>query len=349
MLLLTQYIPHYRIPIYNMISNRVNLTVLHSQTNLMRHECYFNEEFTALGSVGPFLYFKTPIRKFCKKYDVVIAESNIRFVDRNILVINPWRRYKWISWGIGQAASYTKRLGDRDFFRLFRLFLQKKSDASILYSDYPIASYIKAGISRKSIFVANNTVSLSSISRPMSDKNTLLFIGTLYKQKKLEELIYAYREAIGKCDLQHPLIIIGDGDEREALEELVLKCDLSHKITFVGNIVDHKILSTYFSKALVCISPGQAGLGVLTSMANSVPFVTRRDAITGGEIFNINSSNGVIYDSSDDLINLICDISDNRSKYVNMGKNARNYYMNYRLPEHMVNSIIDSILYVLRK
>lgn len=349
-LLVTQYVPHYRIPIYNMIHSEIGLTVFHSQNNLDSSMCKFNEIYTDLGSIGPFFYFKTSLRKVCKKFDVVISESNIRFIDRNILTLTPWKRYKWILWGIGQAASYNKKMNDRDIFKYIRLFLQKQSDASILYSSYPLKSYIKVGIDPETIFIANNTVKLSYVSTPSLCKNSILFIGTLYKQKKLEELIFAYKKAIEKCNLNIPLIIIGDGDERIELEKYVSKLGLKNYINFLGNIENHNILSKYFSKALVCISPGQAGLSVLTSMANSVPYITQKDAITGGEVFNIESEiNGVVYDSSNDLIEILCDISNNKDKYINMGLAARNYYENSRSPEKMVDSILDAISYVLNE
>ncbi len=346
-LLVTQYMPHYRIPIYNMINDRVDLTVLHSQPNIK--ECNFQQVFTDTGSIGPFLYFKINLNKFCKNYSAVIFESNIRFIDRNALLLNPFKKYKTLSWGIGLAASYTKRLGDRDFFQFFRLYLQKKSDASILYSSFPVDIYTNSGIERESIFIANNTIFFDAFKKPDLDKNILLFIGTLYKQKKLERLIYAYKESYKKCKIQYPLIIIGDGEECESLKRLVNKIDMSDKISFVGNIVDQEVLSTYFSKSLACISPGQAGLGVLTSMANSVPFVTQRGAITGGEIFNINDSNGVIYNSDNDLEDLICDIANNRDKYIKMGENARNYYLNSRSPELMIGAMLDAVGYVLKR
>ena len=351
-LLITQHLPHYRIPIYNMLNDEVKLTVLHSQIKFTHSACKFDNVYADLGSIGPFLFFKMNLNKFCQNFNVVIYESNIRFIDRNIITLLPWRKYKWISWGIGLAASYNKRLGDRDLFKNIRMFLQKKSDASILYSSFPLNSYIESGVDSNAIFIANNTVALDCVAKTNSDKNTILFIGSLYKQKKLIELIQAYRAASERCYLSTPLVIIGDGCERNRLESYVRKHKLQSSITFLGKIEDLAILSKYFSNALACISPGQAGLSVLTSMANSVPFVTREDAITGGEIFNINNGKedtGVIYKTKDELVDLLCDINTHKFKYIEMGHRARNYYINFRLPEHMVSSIIDSILYVVKK
>lgn len=334
-----------------MLNERVSLTILHNQIGLNHNACKFAKVYVDLGSIGPFSYFKINLNKFCQDFDVVIYESNIRFIDRNIITISPWRKYKWISWGIGQAASYNKRLGDRDFFKSIRIFLQKKSDASILYSSFPLNSYIESGIDSNSIFIANNTIFLDYVAKPDPDKDTILFIGTLYRQKKLIELIESYKVAVEKCNLSTPLVIIGEGYERNRLELYVRKSNLQNLIVFLGNIEDSHLLSKYFSKALVCISPGQAGLSVLTSMANSVPFVTREDAITGGEVLNINNGKnktGVIYKTENELVDLLCNINNNKSKYIEMGSRARDYYVNFRLPEYMVNSIMDSIRFVIK-
>ena len=348
-LLITEYVPHYRIPIYNILNKRRSLTVLHSQANIDVSNCEFNHVYVKSWSIGPFNYFNINLNKFCKGFKVVIAESNIRFLDRNFLILFPWRKYKWISWGIGQAASYNKKLGDRDSNKIIRLLLQKKSDANILYSDFSLKLLLDSGIDPGSIFIANNTVSLQNVASPDNYKKNILFIGTLFKQKKINELLYAYRSALDICPDLGNLLIIGDGTERVILEKLSQSLNLEKKVTFLGNIEDNKLLSDYFSKALICISPGQAGLSVLTSMANSVPFVTRTDAITGGEIFNINNGGkitGVFFEKKDDLITLLCDTVANRNKYMIMGENARKYYKRERSPEQMVESIINAVKFV---
>ena len=351
-LLVTQYIPHYRIPIYNMLNEKVKLTVLHNQNNLNHNLCKFKQVYTDIGSIGPFLYFKINLNKFCQSFQVVIYESNIRFIDRNIITLLPLKKYKWISWGIGLASSYNKRLGDSDILKSIRMFFQKKSDASILYSNFPLKTLIDAGVDPNAIFIANNTIANNHITKPNVNKKVILFIGTIYKQKKLNELIEAYKLATEKGNFRIPLLVIGEGPEQKRLELYVRSLNLQNLIKFLGKIEDNQELSKYFSDALACVSPGQAGLSVLNSMSNSVPFITRADAITGGEIFNINSKKqqtGVIYNKKEELVDLLCDINVNKYKYIKMGQRAGKYYVNHRLPESMVNSIFNSIKYTVEK
>ena len=48
-------------------------------------------------------------------------------------------------------------------------------------------------------------------------------------------------------------------------------------------------------------------------------------------------------------MDLLCDINTDKSKYIEMGCRARDYYVNFRLPEYMINSIVDAVEYVARK
>ena len=85
-------------------------------------------------------------------------------------------------------------------------------------------------------------------------------------------------------------------------------------------------------------------------MGYGTAFVTVRDAITGGEIFNIdNGKTGILYNNSEELKDIIIDISNNPSRYVQMGKEARKHYVENRRPEQMADAIVDAIEYVCRK
>jgi len=108
------------------------------------------------------------------------------------------------------------------------------------------------------------------------------------------------------------------------------------------------MLEKHFRESYACISPGQAGLSVLTSMGYGTPYITKKDAITGGEIFNIkNNKNGVLYSNSNDLADILKDIEQDSIKYIKMGENAREYYKLYRQPKQMIQAFIDACNYVL--
>lgn len=340
-------LPHYRIPLLNILSNEFDLTFFHFGKENTTHDLLFTQVVLKELKLGPFFISKVNLNKLLKNFDVVISEGNIRYLDRNILIVNPFRKYRWITWGIGVTASYDKLFGTKSINNLIRLFIFRFAEANIFYSDYPLKLYLEYGYPNESLFVANNTVQVTHNCLESNDKEFILFVGTLYRQKGISELIDIYFEYTKRTSSPKELHIIGNGPEFEFILDRIKKYKLERFVFLHGEILDEEILSKFFCKSLACVSPRQAGLSVLSSFGYGVPFITRIDAVTGGEILNIESGiNGVLYNSDTDLINIFVDISNNPGKYVEMGKNSYAFYNSKRKIEMMASSIQDSINYV---
>ena len=83
-------------------------------------------------------------------------------------------------------------------------------------------------------------------------------------------------------------------------------------------------------------------------MGYGVPFVCRKDAITGGEIYHItNGVNGIHYESDFDLTNILVDAMNCPEKYVEMGRKAKDYYDNNATIQHMAQGAIDAFNYAI--
>lgn len=346
-LIINPLIPDYRLPIFNMLGNEVDLTILHSGKFRQEKNLSFQQIILHIKKIGPFFIYPSNLHKICKQFDVIISEANIRYFDRNLLIMNPLRKYKWITWGIGVSASYDKKFDEDNKTDFIRHLIFKNANAQIFYSDYPLKKYIDAGFDANSLFVANNTTEVIFNENLKFVKHKLLFVGTLYKQKRIYELLESYLEFSKICLPIIPLHIIGDGSEFNMIKEWIVENDLSKYIVLHGSIFDQTILEKHFRESYACISPGQAGLSVLTSMGYGTPYITRKDSITGGEIFNIeNGINGVLYNNDKDLVNVLKDISEAPGKYIKMGLNARAHYLKYRSPSQMVHAFIDACNYV---
>lgn len=353
-LLIQEYIAHYRMPIFNMLAECVDLTVIYSEGELPS-----NARFTALYIPKKTIPINLLIKrtavtiskksyyKIAKDFDVVISIAYYRWIDMIMLEFLP-HRYKLIYWGIGVAASYGVPYDSSVSFAKETFRHAKIVDAMLFYSDYPVRKYISMGLSPHKLFVANNTVEVESMPYVSEGRDSILFIGTLYKEKKVDELIKAYIVAY-KLNRNIPrLIIIGDGEERYYLEKLVIDSNMCTKVSFVGRITDENILRDYFSKSLLCVSPNQAGLSVLKSMGYGVPFVTCKEAITGGEIFNIKDGiNGILVRDFYDLVDIIGRSATNPEWCLRLGKSAYDFYHEYRRPQDMVQGFLDALNYVL--
>lgn len=353
-LLIQESLVYYRIPVYKLISERVNLTIGYTDGNDASLEDDLNViKFNKITVFG--LHFiKNGFTKLCKNYDVVIIMSDLHYVSYCILPFLK-RTYKVIPWTIGIRASYTKRYDftrKKDFLDIVFLKIMQNSDAVIFYMEQP-KLFWKKKIDHKSIFIAHNTVKVLDVDLTfqIKDKKSILFLGTLYKEKKIYELIEAFIKA-KRSFVKKPfftLDIIGAGEELENINKLVSDNNLEDSIILHGAVYDEKVLASFFNKAILCVSPDQAGLSVVKSMGYGVPFVTRSTAITGGEKFNIrNSVNGLFYDDELELKQIIVDAFNNPDVFLEMGKRAIEHYKSKATIENMANNVLKAIKFSLQ-
>ena len=344
-LLLQGTINHYRVPIFNGLAKKVDLTVVYSEGSAPENAAF---KYLYIPTVKKhYKIHKKNIYRMAQNYDVVICMFDFSYLYFRLLDILP-HEYKLIYWGIGVSAGYNERFdGDQSIVKK-TMGHMKRADAMLFYSDYPVRKFEKMGLNREKLFVANNTVAV--LPHKEKTKDTLLFIGSLYKQKKLDVLLESYWAAYQKNSGIPNLILIGEGTERDSIQHWISEHGLNDKIRLTGGIYNDEELVPYFEKAIMCISPDQAGLSVLKSMGYGVPYVTHKDAITGGEIFNIrNGINGILLNDFHELETVILESCSDTKKYIQMGCNAEKYYYENRTIEMMVDGFMQSINYVMGK
>lgn len=340
---------HYRIPIFNILAERYDLTVAFSFGNETSEDLKFKTLKLPALKFKRVVVHKDNIYKLCQNFDVVIAFGDIAWLKYSTLPWHKKRRFKIIFWSIGVSASYKKRFNEIKKWDTVRDIFYKKADALVFYSDYPIPLYLERGFQKEKLFVAPNTVQVEESREAQIQKDSILFIGTLYLQKRLLLLLENYKSALA-IDKSLPVLnIIGGGAEFETVETWINVNNAEKNIILHGPIFDLTQKARFFHKAFACISPGQAGLSVLESMGYGVPFITGKDSITGGERLNIASGlNGVLFDNINQLHEIILDISRFPQKYIEMGQNAHDYYWRCRKPSDMASGLCDAIQYVLK-
>lgn len=339
---------HYRIPVWNCLAEKCDLTVTYSQGDGKipeGMECKFKiMHLPAYTLMHRAHIQKANIRKLVKNYDAIIAYGDITWLKYSTL---PWfGNNKVVYHTIGVSAGYEKGFDEHKEWDKIRAFFYKKASALAFYTDYPIAKYEAMGYPRERMFVAPNTVAVSPISET-AEKNSILMIGTLYKEKGLQLLLDAYKTLKNECDL--PILnIVGKGPDYQSSKDWVEENGLSDLIKLHGAIYDINEKAKFFAKAIACISPKQAGLTVLESMGYGVPFVSTENAITGGELLNVHDGiDGVVMKNENELVDVVRDIALNREKYIKMGEKAQEYYNNNRTPEHMAQGLWDAVQYAI--
>ncbi len=230
-LIFQSVIPNYRVPIFNELAKKVDLTVVYSGGQAPQ-----DAEFKTM---------RIPVRKFrfyihtkniyrlARKYDVVICMLDSSYLYFRLLNIIP-RKFKLIYWGIGVSAGYKVRYDEDELTAIrFSKFI-RKADAALFYSEYPISKYTQMGIPKNKLFVANNTVQV--LQSKECQKDCILFVGSLYKAKKIFELLNCYYEASALNPKLPKLVIVGDGEEAEAVKEWVESHGFKDQIILTGAV-----------------------------------------------------------------------------------------------------------------
>lgn len=339
-LIIQDLIPHYRVPVFNELAKHVELTVVYSDGKEPQGAHFTPVRLAQTKVLGLFRYHKKSY-PMTKNFDAIITMLDGSCFTTRLLCATP-RRKKTILWGIGVAAGYNMRYDGcpKTAEAVYKMI--RKVAAAVFYSPYPAEKYAKMGIAPKKMFVANNTVPVLPVAE--TEKNTILFIGTLYRAKKIFELLTNYQNAYKKNPDLYNLVVVGDGEEYDAICQWIKENGLEEKIQLTGAIFDDDILKAHFAKAIMCVSPDQAGLSVLKSMGYGVPFVTHKDAITGGERFNIvDGENGVLFDDFDCLEKVFLDSIQNKEKYLQMGQMAKDHYFGNRTIPQMVDGFVQAI------
>lgn len=351
-LIIQDDLKNYRNPIYSLIGKQVDLTVGFTHSTDIKESSY---PIVALPyrKIGPFTWHKG-LRKIINQYDVVVFAPYFRLLRVALLPFLS-HKPKLITWSLGVHASYTRPYDlskEPDWQDKLYESIQDHSDACIFYMEEPINYWDKyRGIDKKKYFVAHNTVAVAPFEETKpGNRNIILFVGTLYKQKGLGELITCYAKAKEKVGRLPKLIIVGKGPEKEGIEQLIKTYNLEEDVELTGAIYNENQLKEYFVKSIICVSPKQAGLSVLKSLGYGVPFVTRTNAITGGEKSNIiDGKTGLFYNSEEELVQVLTQTTVKPEMFAAMSEEARSHYLTNASPEGMAQCVVGAIKYVLNK
>lgn len=338
-LIIQNKILHYRKALYNELSNYYNITVLHSGDKSLVKEDRYKE---VISSKTKFLTFEIQHSLFSevrKDYDVVIAMFDLHWLKNFLIPSIVKKNTEFIWWG--------QWLTDKNIADYLKVYFSNKNVKSILYTESEKKRLIHEGVKEENLFVANNTFDVGERYKCFQelDKNTILFVGSLDKRKELDVLLKAFSEIIEIIPKSINLVIIGDGEEKENLIKLIGKLSLKKRVSMKGKITSNQDLIEYYKKALVNVSFGQAGLSVLQSFGYGVPFITKTNAISGGEKTNIiQGYNGYFCeDNVESLVHLLQILSNDESLARTLGENAYEYYSEKCTVGNMANGFIKAI------
>lgn len=334
------YILHYRKPMFNFLSEKYNVTVLHSGKSINNKNDKYQELIFPAKKSGPFFIQEGLINEIKNnKYDFIILLFDVRWVNTIIAILMLRKSENIILWGAW--------LTNNKAINIIRFWISKKVYANVFYTNKSRLEFINLGLNKSNSYVANNTFDVGRRVESYNNiiKDTILFVGTLNTRKENDILISSFNNILKKIPKSIYLSFIGDGDQLHNLSNQVKSYQIESRVNFYGRIEDVDKLRDFYKRAIVCVSYGQSGLSVLQSLGYGVPFLTKINSISGGEKTNIiNDFNGVFCDDNqksleNSLIKLCVDIEFSRK----LGKNAFDYYSKYCTIENMTQGFIDAM------
>lgn len=301
-------IPHYRLSIFRKLQEKdgISFTICASESD--KDQDFLKTSHKEKGF--PFVNIKTyqmplypmthcvtfqPYAVWCtlaRKYDVIIMPDD--FLDIS----------SWLALFLGRLLcvpvclfGHGRSLRCVDLSYRLRGWMMRLARAGINYTEGSREQWIKRGIRPEKLFVAYNaldTIQSDTLRKSITEqeltafqkekglfgKKTVLFCGRILKDwKKPHILILAIKQVV-QIVPDAKAVIIGDGPDRQELEDLVSRLGLTQYIDIAGPIFDEQVLAKYMLSSKVQVIPGNAGLGIQHAFAYGLPFITNDDAGT---------------------------------------------------------------------
>lgn len=168
-------------------------------------------------------------------------------------------------------------------------------------------------------------VDVDSIQIKLHKHPVFLFVGQVISRKGIDLLLEAcvFLQKQNYCD--YTLLIIGDGIQRNELEEFTQKHELQNCVKWLGWL-DYSVLSYYFQMVDVFVFPTLEdtwGMVVLEAMTFGKPILCSQFA--GASEMVIHGKNGYIFDpyQTEDLAKFMKEFIDNPSVSIEMGNQSK--------------------------
>jgi glycosyltransferase involved in cell wall biosynthesis len=161
-------------------------------------------------------------------------------------------------------------------YKFTNCFVARRADKLICISQEMTRCALYAGASEDNIFLVHNPIDLSCFKPTLRKKinKTCLYVGALSPVKGVEYLIHAIPQIL-KLLPDTRFLLIGEGPQRELLEELIQKYEVGKEVELLGYMPHNKLLP-YYQQADLFVMPSinePQGIVALEAMACGLPVV----------------------------------------------------------------------------
>lgn len=300
-----------------------------------------------------------PCLSFIKDSDLVIVEQANKLLLNYYLLLSRIISKKMIAfWGHGRNFQSKDK---NSFEEKIKSYIAKRPDWWFAYTQRSVDLLNNIGYTKGKITRVNNAIDTTDMIDKYSEitdsetnqlakelniggANTGIYIGALYKAKKIDFLIEScllVKQQVSDFEL----IIVGSGEDQDYVNNMAEKY---HWIHYAGPIYGDEKLK-YLKLAKVFLLPGVIGLAILDAFATETPPVLIAQEGHGPEISYLHpGENGLLIDTADQnhYANQLTQLLSDEDKYVSLVEGCRKSAREYSL-EKMVANFCNGILQAL--
>ena len=212
------------------------------------------------------VWFALKLKKYIKKNQTKLVQSHIyraNYVNVLARLMGAGHKVQVVSHGM-PSQYRTEGLAGKANLWLVR-WLYPKVDQAICPSRGMVDEFIALGVPAEKMQLIRNPFDLDELRSQASesmlegeiefdpDKKYLIAIGRLLNVKRMEDIIWAFYE-LQKTTDSVELIILGDGDNWQAMQALITQLAISKKVYMPGDVKNpHK----YLARADVLVSASE--------------------------------------------------------------------------------------------
>lgn len=297
------YIPEYRMGIFRLLNSSENFKYTFWVSNS------YYDKFMKLGNEKELNHKLIKTRAFNLPFSKGVFEIQIGAIKRiltddidiYIPMANPYSPTMWITviiarmrgikvlnWTHGYLRKETgiKSIFKKMFFKLF--------NGQLLYGNNSKNIMLEMGFDANNLDVIYNSLDYSTQKRYreqltyddriktrnklklQTDSIVLIAIGRLMTKLKIDQII----KIMNVSEKNIELIIVGDGPEKNNLQNLVKNLNLEKKVLFYGGCHEEEEISKLYNASDYSVVMGKVGLSAMHSLAYGIPMITNNNMTT---------------------------------------------------------------------
>jgi len=241
--------------------------------------------------------FQTGLWHLLFSDDILVMEMNPRIINHWIfLLLRKITGKKSVLWGHAWP-----RKGKESFSDKLRHWMRLLADEIIVYTRQQ-QQELQAKMPGKTIKSAPNALYSKEMMQAVlsPDIQDLIYVGRLSPLKKVLFLVEAFHFSLDKIPESATLIVVGEGEQAQAVKAYVESRNLQNRIRLLGQIFDYEVLKKLYAEALFSVSPGYIGLSVTQSLGFGVPMLVSRNENHSPEIEAVVEGENALFFETDD-------------------------------------------------